>query len=246
MAARYGHANVAKILVTRNANLEAKNKENITALHIACHGHKKECLSIVNMIINHGGNVNVSNGLYTPLGLATEFYNFGIFKALIAMNANVNCRQNVYRRLPLHEATCQGHTEAVVLLLQHPEHDRKNVNVQDDNGCTPLWLACGYYQDNYVDIIRILIEQGADLNVIDFEEGNSPLLEAAKQYEGLIVDKRKALVVAELLIAHEADTTIRNKHGKQFLDYIDREQLKKEFQVLQIEFIAQNIFNQIQ
>lgn len=59
---------------------------------------------------------------------------------------------------PLHYASYEGQASFVEFLLQH-DSVRKNVDCENDEGCTPLFLAC---QQNKYKTILILLENGAD------------------------------------------------------------------------------------
>lgn len=49
--------------------------------------------------------------------------------------------------------------------------EKADIDVKDENGRTPLHLAC---MNKHFEIAKILIENGADVNVID-NEGKTPL-----------------------------------------------------------------------
>jgi len=67
-----------------------------------------------------------------------------------------------------------------------------NVNVQDDFGGTPLYLAI--VREN-LELVKILVENGADVNLKD-SKGRSPLFYAAKRY--------KVADIVQYLQEHEA------------------------------------------
>jgi ankyrin repeat protein len=74
------------------------------------------------------------------------------------------------------------------------------INVQDEDGCTPLHWAAG---EGSVEIARILIDAGANVNVKD-KEGNTPLHIAANEGEPEI---------AILLINAKADLNVQDNLG---------------------------------
>ncbi len=72
----------------------------------------------------------------------------------------VNCRDS-YLRTPLHRATSKQHPEIVQYLVTHLKAD---TNVQDEDGFTPLHLACFIGND---EITGILINNGSGLELLD-------------------------------------------------------------------------------
>ena len=105
---------------------------------------------------------------YTPLHLAARYGHWEIGIHLIAGGADVEAR-DCFGATPLHLAACHNHWDFVTFLAL-PEAGA-NVNCRSSNGSTPLHsaAACGA-----VEIIDLLLYQGANLSAID-DEGLSAL-----------------------------------------------------------------------
>jgi len=97
----------------------------------------------------------------------------------------------------LHHAVSQGSIPIVLALLDYFKFD---VNIRSKNNQTPLMIACNY---GNIEIIRLLIERGAQVNESD-DTRFSPLLYSAKQgfFPQLVY-----------LLHHRADPTVRDANG---------------------------------
>ena len=65
----------------------------------------------------------------------------------------------------------EGNVEAVKVAL---ETNSLDVNALDQNGCTPLFMACGA-RKNRIQIVRLLLKHGSDVNTVSSAAGNSVL-----------------------------------------------------------------------
>lgn len=93
-----------------------------------------------------------------------------IFGTMIKVRLNLKLLQMP----PLHDAVQRGNESDVRSLLQNPNI---NINSKDKNGNTPLLLAgCIRDESIYNSIVKILIENGADVNACNKEF--SPLYHA--------------------------------------------------------------------
>ncbi len=104
-------------------------------------------------------DVNVINHGHSALSYATLRGHADIVKALLEVNADVNMVNNVseWRKLPIHLATDNGHTEILQVLLQHPD---TNVDCCNTFGWTPLVQAIVSCRYQAVDM---LLQAGADI-----------------------------------------------------------------------------------
>ncbi|XP_031219032.1 ankyrin repeat domain-containing protein 20A3-like isoform X9 [Mastomys coucha] len=99
-------------------------------------------------------------------------------------------------RTSLHYACAHNHPEVVTLLIKN----NCNINVQDDEGCTPLIKAT---ERNNLECVSILLKHGADPHMADFT-GNTALHYAV--YNG-----NKA--IASELLEYKVDINATTKHG---------------------------------
>jgi hypothetical protein len=99
----------------------------------------------------------VQNG-NTPLFLAARENRVEVIKYLLEVGAPINQPSGNTKFTPLIAAANEGHTEAVLLLLTHPDCD---VNACKSNGYTALMSASSF---RYLKIVRMLLAKGADVN----------------------------------------------------------------------------------
>ena len=97
-AARTGNIEVVKQYLAAGGDVNAKNDDGYTPLHVSAHGDTKE---IAELLITNGADVNAkAAGGWTPLHSAAERGHKEITQLLIAKGVDVNTR-NDRRRTPL-------------------------------------------------------------------------------------------------------------------------------------------------
>ncbi|MEG4323099.1 MULTISPECIES: ankyrin repeat domain-containing protein [unclassified Microcoleus] len=142
---------MAKLLIAKGANVNAKNKHGITPLHTA------QSKAIAQILLAAGAKINIKednarNGKSTALLHNAAKIGFKeLVQQLIKDGANVAIRDSE-KRTPLHYAT----TKEVAALLM------LNIDARDQSGNTPLYLAV---QDNRPEMVSFLIANGAQVNV---------------------------------------------------------------------------------
>ena len=163
-------------------------------------GIKGSDLEQIKKAIENGANVNhvEENTKETPLFKAITT-KLEIIDLLVKAGANVNAR-NKYDETVLHKA-CEYEDVELIMYLLGKEVD---VNAVDDQGKTPLLVALyGYISDEKerLEIVRKFIEKGANVNVKDTIDKNTPL--------HLACDKGDIEIV-KLLVENKANTKEKN------------------------------------
>ncbi|KAK4881046.1 hypothetical protein RN001_004365 [Aquatica leii] len=232
LAATAGHEKIVEILLNNGADIEAQSERTKdTPLSLACSGGRYE---VVELLLNRGANKehrNVSD--YTPLSLAASGGYVNIIKLLLSHTAEINSRTGSKLGIsPLMLAAMNGHTAAVKLLLDKGSDinaqietnrntaltlacfqgrhevvslllDRKaNVEHRAKTGLTPLMEAAS---GGYVEVGRVLLDKGADVNATPVPSSRDTALTIA-------ADKGHCRFV-ELLLCRGAAVEVKNKKG---------------------------------
>ncbi len=154
-AALENHVDVAKILLSMGADIEAKRLGGFTPLHDAIYRKHKD---ISEFLIAHGAKIH---------GEMSEAYiDKEMVQLLLDLGADVNQRDE--RDIsPIDQAVMCGSIDVLKLLLDHGA----NINAKDKDGYTPLHHCAN------ADVAKLLLEKGA---VVDAEtkQGITPLCHA--------------------------------------------------------------------
>jgi ankyrin repeat protein len=176
VAVYYGHYEVAKILIEAGADVNAAHSTDHTVLYHALESYQLRPEGI-QLLVDAGVNMD-----YTPLRWAILYAGAKseapeIMAMLIEAGADVN-EQTQFGFTVLMFAASIGRNQFVDILL----HSGAEINATV-SGRTAL--ACAVEKE-YTETVRLLIEAGADLEMID-KSGNTPLMIAkSKRYEEIV------------------------------------------------------------
>ena len=131
---------LVQLLLVRGADVNTRNKNHITPLHLAAYHQHTESAQV---LLNHGANVHAKDNMgQTPLHGAffkhPKYYpgDYVIPQLLLRHGADVNARDG-HHQTPLHLALCSGCFEGPWVLLKH----EADLNVENKEGKTPFQLA---------------------------------------------------------------------------------------------------------
>ncbi|XP_019763189.1 ankyrin repeat and KH domain-containing protein 1 isoform X1 [Dendroctonus ponderosae] len=198
LACSGGRYEVVELLLTRNANKEHRNVSDYTPLSLAASGGY---VNIIKLLLSHGAEINSRTGSklgISPLMLAAMNGHGAAVKLLLEMGSDINAQIETNRNTALTLACFQGRHEVVALLL-----DRKaNVEHRAKTGLTPLMEAAS---GGYVEVGRVLLDKGADVNA-------SPVPSSRDTALTIAADKGHVKFV-ELLLDRGAQVEVKNKKG---------------------------------
>lgn len=117
-AAKNGHMDVARLLLAKKAEINAKTNIGWTPLHEAADGGQKD---LVKFLLTNNANVNERTARgYTALHFAASKGYIDVAELLLDYGANVNARCNL-GFTPLQ--TAMAHKDVVELLQKHGGHE---------------------------------------------------------------------------------------------------------------------------
>jgi len=162
-ACERGYKDIVNLLIPCS-NIElSENKYGATPLYIASYRGYTDI--VYNLLENGGAEINyrIKSG-DTPLNVAVRRNNIDT-STLLMVYADLNF-QDKNEQTPLMVAAYEGNVEIVKLLLSYSETD---VNIQSNNGNTALiWAAHIHNQKNQKEIIKLLLDRGADPNITNY------------------------------------------------------------------------------
>ena len=195
-AALCGFYDLAEHLITKHPDQVNPRHGIVSPLPAALY---KRHFRLANLLHKHGADLECRGyNDRTPLHSTSIDGSVDVMQWLLNHGADVNSRS--YGVTPVHWAANCAQIECVQVLLSH----NANINVQDDNGGTPLYWISGPQGDDKLDIVRRLLEHGADPNICD-KYHLTPLHQASCQ---------GSLGVARLLLSYGAKVDVKDYEGK--------------------------------
>lgn len=133
-AARWGHTDIARLLLENGANSETRDCENEAPLCLATEaGH----VDVVRLLLENGAKVDTESESYqTVLHIAAGSGNLQLLTTVTAYGANIEAR-DLYRNTPLHKAARIGGLKMVQKLVNLGA----DLSAKTNSGKTALGLA---------------------------------------------------------------------------------------------------------
>lgn len=198
LACSGGRYEVVELLLTRQANKEHRNVSDYTPLSLAASGGY---VNIIKLLLSHNAEINSRTGSklgISPLMLAAMNGHTAAVKLLLDMGSDINAQIETNRNTALTLACFQGRHEVVSLLV-----DRKaNIEHRAKTGLTPLMEAAS---GGYVEVGRVLLDKGADVN--------APPVPSSRDTALTIAADKGHYRFVELLLHRGASVDVKNKKG---------------------------------
>nr|XP_053645953.1 serine/threonine-protein phosphatase 6 regulatory ankyrin repeat subunit A-like [Cherax quadricarinatus] len=173
LAALKDHYEIIKLLKKHDAQVNLKDKQDHLPLHFAAmKGFHESCEALLS-VSDDGCNARDSSG-HSPLHYAVSAGSDECCRQFLqCSNVNVNIKSNS-DDTPLHYAAKAGHQNICNMLIKA---ENIKVNAKNIHEMTPLHLAA---QENHDAVIKLLVENGAQVNLKD-KKSQIPLHLAAKK-----------------------------------------------------------------
>ena len=184
----YNHMHILELLLTHNIYLETTNSYPCkSALYFACDNHQNYD-RIIRLLIKYGANINALNDRGNTC-LFDHLYDIKKSRLLLELGANPNIRVPITHtnKYTYKTTTTKYHTTALMYAVNNACTDRYIINdkidfiklllihhadpnIPDtDYGTTPLICAA---TAGCIDIVRVLLEYGADVTHVDNSDRN--------------------------------------------------------------------------
>ncbi|GLD58997.1 ankyrin repeat domain-containing protein 26-like isoform X1 [Lates japonicus] len=164
-AASVGDLAKLKQLAKKN-DINQLDKENRTALHIACaSGH----VEVVHFLVESKAKLNLcDNQNRSALMKAVQGQHKRCMSILLENHADPNL-MDINGNTALHLVANIPSPSLAVLLLEHDA----NINAQNKEGFTPLTVAV---RENHIEMAELLLGENADVNCMDKDQSCSVLI----------------------------------------------------------------------
>ncbi|XP_034937894.1 ankyrin-1-like [Chelonus insularis] len=168
-----GNDKTVKFLLEKHANPNVRDREGQTALHSICSSKSNSTRQIIQLLLKHNADIEAVDAKgWTPLFEACRTGNIEAAKVLLENHANPNAsNQRGYTVLHLF---CLRKFETTPQVMQFLLKQNADIEAVDENGRTPLFVACIRGNDKAV---KCLLRYGANVNISD--KKNQSLLQCA-------------------------------------------------------------------
>ncbi|KAK4880295.1 hypothetical protein RN001_008441 [Aquatica leii] len=194
-AFKYSHSTAVKTLIDEGADVTVKDKSGFTCLHLAASASSPE---LVEKLLAKNVDINIQNSEgNTPLLVALDNQSKFVAQLLLNKGADVNVK-NINGYSAMHYASKYGLEEFLSQLIKRG----MDVNEKTRTGETALILHVA--NNSRRDTVKLLIDNGADLSVVDSATGNSCLHYLVKEIEDEIISD---------VVAKGANINVQNNNG---------------------------------
>ena len=180
---------ITNLIIKYIGNINARCNTGESALHISCN---LKLLEISKLLIDNGINVNIVDTVheFTPIHYIATTNQIELFK-YITTKSNVDLNiQDIFGNTALHYAIIEENYPIIEEIIKL---DNINFNLWNIDGKIPLHLFLENYNDQYEDILKILIDK-SNLSIRDTNGNNSLFyiinLNIWKKYKDIIETKK--------------------------------------------------------
>ncbi|KAB0795416.1 hypothetical protein PPYR_12255 [Photinus pyralis] len=189
-AIRLGNQKILKLLLDKTDFSSLSSDYNHFLL---CETGKSNNCEVAEMLLSMGVALEAENGA-SPLIFAASYGQNAVMKFFLRRGADVNIMDKM-QRTPLYWAASRGYLLTVKVLLNHGA----DVNYSTKNG-SALFAAV---QNEHTDIVRLLLQQGADVKITNHLDFTALSLAACQDN----------IEILKLLLHYNSDIEHKSKYG---------------------------------
>lgn len=195
----------------QEASEEMENRDNILGAEILRHFTQTlRGLEAVLLLISFGADVNARtearHDYRSVLHYAVLSSSVPIVNLLLKQGARINFEASYNKPTPLDLAILKGDLEMVQLMLD----SGANLDASSPIIGSPLHMACSEGIPNRLEIIKLLLERGANPNIVIVGEDNSPIKPALGEY--LASNEDLEVEVVNLFLKHGAEVVMQSQN----------------------------------
>jgi len=164
LSVQAGDLPTTKLLLEKGA--DPNGRESLVPLNIALRSRR---LDFLNLLLQFGANPNATIPINKKLFHQLMETEYSFFKpaaeAMLGKGADINSKEDLSGRTPLHVTVEQSQFAGVVLKAQFLLNHGAKVNIQAKNGNSTLFEASRSNSKYIPELIKFLISRGADVNL---------------------------------------------------------------------------------
>lgn len=222
-AALGGNSEIAEFLISKGAEVDARDKQEETPLHTAVsHGN----LDVAEVLVRHGADVNArEEGVLTSdckydgrsvLSWATWGGNIELIKFLLKKGAKIEYGQGKPKDTALHWAVYhvayKYNPKTTIKIIDLLAEKTGDINVRDGWKRTPLHIAV---ENGTVGIVRHLLENYPEIKINAIDGFANTPLDYARNPDWSDVTREEQAAMIGLLLKYGAKPSISNDKENQ-------------------------------